>query len=169
MIAIDPSPGAVAVARRLGVRDVRQMRLEDVSESLGYLGTVLMYGNNFGLFGTRTKARRLMKVLRPLAGQIIAGSLDLYRTDDPVHLAYQERNRRHGRMAGQLRIRVRHRNLVDPWFDYLLASPDDVAELVDGTGWRINRIVRDEGSTSSQSWREGALVPANTVHHSVPS
>ena len=139
-LRIDPSPGAVDVARRRGVRDVRLMRLEDVDASLGQFGTVLMYGNNFGLFGSRSKARRLLRTLRPLADRIVAGSNDLYRTDDPVHLAYQEHNRRRGRMPGQLRIRVRYGNLIDPWFTYLLASPDDVTEIVDGTGWRIRAV-----------------------------
>jgi hypothetical protein len=122
------------------------MQLEDVDESLGQFGTVLMYGNNFGLFGSRSKARRLLRTLRPLADRIVAGSNDPYRTDDPVHLAYREHNRRRGRMRGQLRIRVRYGNLIGPWFTYLLASPDDVTEIADGTGWRIERFVRDEGS-----------------------
>jgi SAM-dependent methyltransferase len=146
VVAIDPSPGAVEVARRRGVRDARLMRLEDVDGSLGHFDTVLMYGNNFGLLASRSKARRLLRKLRPLTDRIVAGSNDPYRTDDPAHLAYRERNRRRGRMAGQLRIRVRHRNLVGPWIAYLLVSPDEMAELLDGTGWQIERIVRDEGS-----------------------
>jgi SAM-dependent methyltransferase len=146
VVAIDPSPGAVDVARKLGVRDVRLMRLEDVEESLGQFGTVLMYGNNFGLFASRSKARRLLRGLRPLANRIVAESNDVVRTDDPVHLAYQERNRRRGRLPGQLRLRVRYGNLMGPWFNYLLVSPDEMTEIVDGTGWRIERFVRDEGS-----------------------
>lgn len=141
-----PLTRAVDVALRRGVRDVRRMRLEDVNESLGHFGTVLMYGNNFGLFAARVKARRLLRMLRPLADRIVAGSNDPHRTDDPAHIAYQERNRRRGRMPGQLRLRVRYRNLVDPWFDYLLVSPDEMAELVDGTGWRIERLTLDESS-----------------------
>ena len=146
VVAIDPSPGAVEVARRRGVQDVRMMRLEDVSKTLGHFDTVLMYGNNFGLFGSRTKARRLLKALRPLADRIVGGSNDPYRTDDPAHLAYRERNVRRGRMAGQLRIRVRYRDLAGPWIEYILVSPDEMAELADGTGWQVDRIVRDESS-----------------------
>jgi hypothetical protein len=67
------------------------MRLEDVDESLGHFGTVLMYGNNLGLFASRSKARRLLRRLRPLADRIVAGSNDVSGTNDPVHLAYQER------------------------------------------------------------------------------
>jgi 2-polyprenyl-3-methyl-5-hydroxy-6-metoxy-1,4-benzoquinol methylase len=57
VVAIDPSPGAVEVARRRGVRDARLMRLEDVSAKLGHFDTVLMYGNN--LRAVSRAARRL--------------------------------------------------------------------------------------------------------------
>jgi SAM-dependent methyltransferase len=146
VVAIDPSPGAVEVSRRRGVSDARLVRLEDVDASLGHFGTVLMYGNNFGLFASRSKARRLLRTLRPLAERIVAESNDPYRSDDPVHLAYRERNRRRGRMGGQLRLRCRYRNLIGPWFEYLLASPDEVTEIVEGTGWEVERFVRDDGS-----------------------
>jgi hypothetical protein len=146
VVAIDPSPGAVEVSRRRGVIDARLMRLEDVDASLGPFGSVLMYGNNFGLFASRSKARRLLRTLRPLADRIVAESNDPYRTDDPVHLAYRERNRGRGRMGGQLRLRCRYQNLIGPWFEYLLASPDEVTEIVEATGWEVERFVRDDGS-----------------------
>ena len=146
MVAIDPSNGAVEVTRRRGVRDVRLMRLEDVDGSLGHVDTVLMYGNNFGLFASRAKARRLLKRLRPMADRIVAGSNDPYRTDDPVHLAYRERNHHRGRMSGQIRLRVRYKTMIGPWFEYLLVSPDEMTEIVEGTGWSIERFVHDEGS-----------------------
>jgi hypothetical protein len=44
-LAIDLSRGAVEVARRRGVRDVRFMRFEDAKASLARFGAVLMYGN----------------------------------------------------------------------------------------------------------------------------
>jgi SAM-dependent methyltransferase len=146
VVGIDISPGAVEVARRRGVRDVRLLRFEDVDNSLGRFGTVVMYGNNFGLFARPPKAKRLLRRLRGLADRIVAASNDPYKTEDEAHLRYQERNRQRGRMPGELRIRVRYRDLVDPWFEYLIVSPEEMAELVEGTGWRINRLVRDEGS-----------------------
>jgi hypothetical protein len=48
-------------------------------------------------------------------------------------------------MPGQLRLRV-YRDLIGPWFDYLIVSPDELAEIVEGTGWQIQRLVRDDGS-----------------------
>jgi SAM-dependent methyltransferase len=147
VVAIDVSPGAVEVARKRGVSDVRLLAFEDVDASLGHFDTVVMYGNNFGLFASRAKARRLLRRLRPIADRIVACSNDPYLTEDPAHLAYQERNRTRGRMSGQLRVRIRYRTLIDPWFDYLIVSPDEMAEIVAGTDWQISRLVQDEGSS----------------------
>ena len=146
VVAIDVSPGAVQVARDRGVRDVRLLALEDVDESLGDFDTVVMYGNNFGLFGSPTKARRLLRRLRPFVERIVAASNDPYGTEDPAHRAYQERNRARGRMSGQLRLRVRYRDLLGPWFEYLIVSPGEMTEIVEGTGWRVRRLVRDDGA-----------------------
>lgn len=147
VVAIDPSSGAVEVARRRGVRDVRLLRLEDVDASLGHFGTVVMYGNNFGLFASRSNARRLLRRLRPLADRIVGGTNDPSGSSDPAHVAYRERNRLRGRLPGQLHIRVRYRDLVDPWFDYILASPDEMKDLTEGTGWLLRRPVHGDGSS----------------------
>ncbi|HKU55610.1 MAG TPA: hypothetical protein VJP41_01165, partial [Gaiellaceae bacterium] len=92
--------------------------------------------------GSPSKARRLLRRLRPLADRIVAASIDPHATEDPAHLAYQERNRRRGRMAGQLRLRVRYRDLIGPWFDYLFVSPDEMTSILEGTQWRITRLLQ---------------------------
>ena len=97
-----------------------------------------------GLFGSRRRAPWLLRRLKSVTGpgaRILAASTDPYTTDNPDHLAYHARNRRRGRMAGQLRIRIRHGAYRTPWFDYLLASPQELAELADGTGWELTRVV----------------------------
>jgi hypothetical protein len=48
-------------------------------------------------------------------------------------------------MAGQLRIRIRFREIRGPWFDYLLVSPAEMKQVLGGTGWRIQRLLRDGG------------------------
>lgn len=144
VVAIDVSPGAVEVARRRGVHDARVLPFEDVDAGLGSFDTVVMYGNNFGLFGGEARARRLLRRLNPLAQRIVASTINPYVTSDAVHLAYQARNRSRGRMAGQLRLRVRYHKLASPWFDYLLASPEEVQTLVVGTGWHVHRIIEGD-------------------------
>jgi SAM-dependent methyltransferase len=147
VVGIDISPGAVDVCHRRGVHDARVCRIEDVDDSLGVFDTIVMLGNNFGLFASRGKARRLLRRLHDLTsdrGRIVAETRDIYDTDDPAHLAYHERNRRRGRMAGQVRIRARYRLGKTPWFDYLMVSRDELAELLGGTGWHLARTIDGE-------------------------
>jgi hypothetical protein len=48
-------------------------------------------------------------------------------------------------MSGQIRIRIRYRDLATPWFDYLFLSRPELEELVEGTGWLLARTIEDEG------------------------
>ena len=146
VVGIDVSPGAVEVARGRGVRDVRLLAFEELDESLGHFDTIIMFGNNFGLFGSRSRAQRSLRRLRPLADRIVAASNNPYATEDPAHLAYQERNRKRGRMSGQLRLRNRYRDLIGPWFDYLIVSPDEMATTLEATPWRIRKLLEENGS-----------------------
>jgi cyclopropane fatty-acyl-phospholipid synthase-like methyltransferase len=147
VVGIDISPGAVEVCRRRGVREVRICSIDDVDESLGVFDTIVMLGNNFGLFGSATKAKRLLRRFHRLTsdrGRIVAETRDVYRTDDSAHLAYHARNRRRGRMSGQIRIRVRYRDQATPWFDFLMVSQQELEDLLDGTGWQLERILESE-------------------------
>ena len=147
-VGIDVSPLAIEVCKLRGVRHAHVLSVTQVSRRLGVFDTIVMYGNNFGLVGGRKRARWLLRRLHGMTSpqaRIIAESRDPYATLDPGHLAYHERNRRRGRMGGQLRMRVRYRGYCTPWFDYLLASPDEMRELLDGTGWSIERIIEGAG------------------------
>jgi hypothetical protein len=111
-----------------------------------------MFGNNFGLFESRKRARWLLARYRSITNEgarIIVTSCDPYRTDNRHHLDYQRSNRRRGRMSGQIRIRVRYQTYVTPWFDYLLVSPDEMKELVEGTGWRVAEQYLSKGPVYS--------------------
>jgi hypothetical protein len=115
-----------------------------VDESLGTFDTVVLLGNNFGLLASRAKAKRLLRRFHGLTserGRMLAETRDIYATDDPVHLAYQERNRRRGRMSGQIRLRIRHGLAATPWFDYLMVSRAELEGLVEGTGWKLTRTI----------------------------
>jgi SAM-dependent methyltransferase len=147
VVGIDLSPLAVEVARRRGVRDVRELPVTRVTRELGVFDTIVMFGNNFGLMGSHRRAPWLLRRFRSLTNKgarILAESVNPYGTDKPEHLAFHERNRRSGRMAGQLRIRIRHGRYATPWFDYLLVSPEEMAGLAEGTGWELRRVI-DEG------------------------
>jgi SAM-dependent methyltransferase len=141
---VDISPLAVKVCKARGLRDARLMSIDEVGPSLGRFDTILMLGNNFGLFSSKKKARvllrRLMDMTNPKA-RIIAESLDIYKPPvDPAHRRYHDMNRKRGRMPGQVRIRIRYRSLATPWFDYLLASKKEMKQILTGTRWRVRRF-----------------------------
>ena len=147
VLGIDLSPLAVEVSRRRGVKDARELPVTQVSRRLGRFDTIVMFGNNFGLVGGKRRAPWLLRRFRSIANdgaRILAESVDPYKTENLEHLAFHRRNRRRGRMGGQLRIRIRHGHSTTPWFDYLLASPEEMAQLAKGTGWELADVI-DEG------------------------
>ncbi|MFD0818936.1 methyltransferase type 11, partial [Micromonospora zhanjiangensis] len=105
--------------------------------------TLLLLGNNLGLIEGRHRAAGFLGALAALArpgARIIAHGTDPYGTTDPVHVGYHESNRRRGRLGGQLRLRLRYRELGTDWFDYLVCTPEELAELVHGTPWRLTDV-----------------------------
>jgi len=135
--ALDVSPGAIEVCRRRGVRQTRLGRVEEVS---GGFDTFLFFGSNLGLIGSPQAAPAFFGGLRDLSrpgARIVGTMLDPYRTSDPDHLAVHEENRRKGRMAGQLTIRIRRRILATEWFDLLWMSAAELEALAQPLGWTV--------------------------------
>ena len=144
---LDVSPGTLEVAAARGVRDLVCATVDDHARAVGArYDSFGLFGNNLGLLGSRERAPEFLAALAALArpgARIVAQGTDPYGTADEVHLAYHRRNQARGRLAGQLRLRVRHRDLATHWFDFLLASPGELAELVAASAWRIEEI--DDG------------------------
>ena len=145
---IDNSPLAIKTAQLRGVKDARLLSITQASrKTLGVFDTIVMFGNNFGLFGNPKRAKWLLRRFYGMTsenGRILAESRNIYKTDDPDHLAFHERNRKLGRLPGQLRLRVRYKTMIGAWFEYLMVSPEEMAEIVAGTGWHIAQIVPRE-------------------------
>jgi SAM-dependent methyltransferase len=142
VLGVDVSPLAIAVAKERGLENAAVLSIDDLSAELGTFDTILMLGNNFGLFGSAAKAKRLLRRFKSLTrpgATLIAESLNVYVTQDPDHLAYLKANRERGRMSGQIRMRGRYKRFVTPWFDYLMVSPEEMDALVEDTGWRVVR------------------------------
>jgi len=149
VVGIDVSPLAVDTARRRGVRDARVMSVTRISARLGSFDTVLMLGNNFGLMENGTRARWLLRKLARVTsprGRLVASVVDPYDTKDPAHLRYHRRNRRRGRMGGQVRLRVRYGPYCTPWFDWLLVSRDEMRALLKPTPWQVERFIGGDGA-----------------------
>ena len=148
VLGIDVSPLAIKVAKLRGLKKARTLAVTKVSKRLGKFDTIVMFGNNFGLFGDARRAKWLLARYRAITNdgaRIIVESSNPHATANKCHLSYHRRNRRRGRMAGQLRIRVRYQTYITPWFDYLLVSPDEMKKLLRGTGWRVAKLFGTKG------------------------
>jgi SAM-dependent methyltransferase len=149
---IDNSPGAVKVCRLRGLKKALVVPIEKIRRfKPGSFDTIIMLGNNFGLFGSPAKAKKILKWMRTITSaraQIIAQSRDPYKTADENHLEYHALNRRRGRMPGQLRIRVRFKKAVGPWFDYLFVSQGEMKNIVNNSGWKIKRFIASPRSAN---------------------
>ena len=142
---IDNSPLTIEVCRQRGLTNAVVLPLNEITPDLGIFDTVLMLGHNFGLFGSFLGARRILKKLDRITSRkarIIVTSNDVYQSsEEPEHLNYLEYNRKHGRMSGQLRVKVRYKKYATPWFDYLIVSKDEMESILDGTGWRVTKYI----------------------------
>ena len=148
VLATDRSPLAIEVCKSRGLNQVRVLPITQVSSRLGTFDTMLMLGNNFGLFGSFRRAKWLLRRFHGMTsarGRIIAETLDPYQTENPDHLQYHQQNRARGRAAGQVRIRVRYRKYINPWMDYLLVSRDEVRQVLQGTGWAVSHFLDSDG------------------------
>lgn len=144
VLGIDNSPLAVDVCRERGLRDVQAMSITEVSARVGIFDTVIMMGNNFGLFGSFRRAKWLLKRFAAMTsdtGRIVTATTDVYDTSVPEHLAYHAQNRAKGRMSGQIKLRVRYKKYATPWIDYLMVSRKELEDILEGTDWTVSEYL----------------------------
>ncbi|MBU7015693.1 MAG: class I SAM-dependent methyltransferase, partial [Theionarchaea archaeon] len=144
VVAIDISPLAIRTCKLRGLKEAEVRSIAEIGPELGVFNTIIMFGNNFGLLQGYEQAKAYLRKFSTMTSdtaRILAESRDPYQTDVPEHLEYHEFNRKRGRMAGQMRLRVHYKKYVTPWFDYLIVSKDEMQDIVSGTGWAINRFI----------------------------
>ena len=150
VVALDVSPGAIEVCRDRGVEQVFLGTTEDlVREDPELFDAVILLGHNLALLGSRDASVPFLDSLRRLLkpdGSVIGNTLDVYQTEDPVHLAYHQMNGERGRLPGQLTLRIKFEDVVGDWFDYLFVSPTELTDLVERAGWRVEQLTESNPS-----------------------
>jgi len=149
VFGVDISPLAIKVCKLRGLKKAKIMSIEEVNFEPNSFDTVIMMGNNFGLFGSFKKARRLLKRFYEMTSEnalIIADTRDPYKTDDPAHLEYHRFNKKRGRMGGQVKIKIRFGKYATKWFDYLMVLKEEMKEILNGTGWKAKEFIDSEDS-----------------------
>lgn len=145
VVGIDTSPLAVRTATARGVKQARCLSAEALTHDIASFDTIIMFGNNFGIFGTPTRLRRVLTTWArrtPPGARILAGSTNPYCGGAPaLTRSYYFRNRHRGLMPGRVRLRIRYRHRVSPWFTWLFVSRGEMRTLLRGTGWHQSRIL----------------------------
>jgi SAM-dependent methyltransferase len=145
VVGLDSSPLAVSTARARGVSETWCMPVDALTSRIGSFDTIVMFGNNFGIFGTPPRLRRLMTSwarLTPPGARILAGSTNPYCGGAPgLSRDHYFHNRRRGLLPGQVRLRIRYGSGVGPWFPWLFVSRREMATLLRGTGWHLSRVI----------------------------
>jgi len=145
---IDSSNGAIEVCKLRGLKKAFVRPISEVDKfKSGSFDTILMLGNNFGLFGSAKGAKLILKKLFRITSpraRIVAGTRNPYKTSDRNHLEYHRLNKKRGRMAGQIRMRVRFGKAVGAWFDYLFVSPKEMAGILNDTNWKVEKFIAPE-------------------------
>ena len=143
VVAVDLSKRAIEAARLRGVRKAWCMSAHEVKGELKEFDTIVLFGNNFGMFGGPDHVRRTLadwaRLTHP-GTRILAESTDPYGGGAPcLDRRYYRRNKSLGRAPGHIRLRTRYRERVGPWSDWLFVSRRDMRALLRGTGWHVQK------------------------------
>jgi SAM-dependent methyltransferase len=144
VVSLDSSPLAIATARFRGAANTWCASVDDLTATAHVFDTFVLFGNNLGVFGTPAGLRwALTQWARraPSGARILAESVSPVDGGAPAMSSdYCRRNRNRGFMPGQLRARIRYKNMVGPWFFWLFLAPLELDRLLPGTGWRRTHL-----------------------------
>jgi SAM-dependent methyltransferase len=144
VVGFDESPLAVRAASIFGVHDARCCSASDFHREIGSFDTIILFGNNFGIFGTPERARStLTRWARKAAPgtRLLAESTSAYGGGAPIiDRGYYQRNKELGLSPGHTRLRIRYHDVTGPWTNWLFVSRAEMQRIVRGTGWRVDRV-----------------------------
>lgn len=145
VVGLDSSPLAARASRVRGVRDVWCAPIEEIESRLGTFDTLVLFGNNFGIFASPERARTLLTRWAALTGpstRVLLESTNAYGGGAPgIDRRYYRLNRERGRMPGLLQLRYHYGAETGTWFSWLFVSQGEMRRVVKGTGWRVARVV----------------------------
>jgi SAM-dependent methyltransferase len=145
VVGLDASPLAAKAASIRGVRYVWSMSIEDLDSRIETFDSIVLFGNNFGIFETPRRARQILtdlaKGTKP-GTRIFAESTNAYFGGAPgFDRSYYRLNKASGRSAGQVKLRYHYGDLVGNWFQWLYVSRGELRSILVGTGWKLERTL----------------------------
>jgi SAM-dependent methyltransferase len=150
VVGVDASPLAAKAAGMRGVNEVWSVRIEDLGSRIESFDSIVLFGNNFGIFETPTRARKILAHLATSAkpgARIFAESTSAYGGGAPAFdRSYYHMNKARGRSPGEVKLRYHYAHLVGPWFRWLYVSRSEMRSILVGTGWHLERVLGEHMS-----------------------
>ena len=151
--AMDSSPRIAALASSRGVRDVHvASACERLPFKRGEFDTVVLFGNNLGLCGSRVGLERMLRELARVTkkdARILATSR-APGTVNPKHRAYWNRRLKRGQEFGVVRLELRF-GTKRKEIDWYWIAPSALLELAWRSGWRVAEIFADGNADNGYS------------------
>jgi SAM-dependent methyltransferase len=150
VVGLDSSPLAVQAARIRGVKELWCTSVDTLGSKIESFDTIVLFGNNFGIFGTPHRARKIFtqwaKSTNPRA-RIFLESTNPYCGGAPgIDRGYYHRNKARGDLPGQARFRYHYDYSVGSWFPWLFVSKSELRLILRGTGWHIANLLGEYSS-----------------------
>ncbi len=148
VVGLDWSSRAVEAARLCGVNNVRRGSIDHLDRIIADFDSIVLFGNNFGLFATPDHARDLLgewaRAAKP-GTTIFLESTSAYFGGAPgFDRLYYRRNLVAGRPPGSVRLRYRYEGSTGDWFTWLFVSQRELRAVLRGTGWRVARVLASD-------------------------
>ncbi len=143
--ALDNSPRIAALASARGVRDVRvASACERLPFTRGEFETVILYGNNLGMCGSRAGLVNMLRELSRVTNKHarILATTRAPGTFNPKHRAYWEQRLRRGQEFGAIRLTLKF-GASEKEIDWFWIAPSALFELAWHCRWRVAEIFGD--------------------------
>ena len=73
----------------------------------------------------------------------------------PQPVAYHPWNQAGGRLAGQVKMRVRYKKWATQWVDLLMLSQEELGEIIEGQDWEIFETIQGEAGQYTAALEKG--------------
>jgi len=143
-VGLDICTTALAVCRERGGRNLvlaSAVRLPFRAESFDH---VLLMSNGLGMTGGLEETAEMLREVRGVLsrrGELIAHTTNPENPKSGVGADYSSKNREMGNPPGLLRVRMRYGEVVGPWFELLLLTPQEVRSILERAGLALRRSV----------------------------
>lgn len=147
VVGLDASPLAVRAAKIHGVQCVQRGTIERLASTIRDFDSLILFGNNFGLFATPECAHELLcewaSVARPGTRLLLESTSAYFGGAPGFDRSYYRRNRDLGLAPGHVSLRYHYGEMTGDWFSWLFVSQREIRRILRGTGWHVVRMLDD--------------------------